>query len=158
MYIRWKSRPSRGTTRWTAELVESRRVNGAPRTTILYRLGSILESEMQQYEPCYEFWRGIYNAFDRVRDADGRRVPWACQETYEPLGRVWNPWTTDMDTGGRHERLRHDGRACDCYQYAQAWHERAIELLDGVAWRPVDFIAERQAFDARWGTTSAGAA
>lgn len=73
MYVRWKRRAQKKTSRWNpdpqllaAYLVESRRVDGKPRQRVVAYLGSIGEGFLGEAGPRAYFWRQANSRLDAL--------------------------------------------------------------------------------------------
>jgi hypothetical protein len=62
MFVRWQGKG----TRWSAVLVESRRVNGKPRQQHVACLGSIDETQRGKDFPVLRFWGKAWRVLDRL--------------------------------------------------------------------------------------------
>src|SRR5262245_53212758 len=60
MFVRWKQQPRKNSILWSAELVESVRIDGKPRQRVAAYLGSIDEAKLDDVVARARFWRSVY--------------------------------------------------------------------------------------------------
>jgi hypothetical protein len=115
MFVRWKKRKSvdkhpghqwrkAGELTYSAELVESMRINGKPRQRVIVFLGSIKQSELASVTSRYYFW--FHLVTEKMREYPLRTLPPEQQRMVFEALQQKVPLTAE-DFAVEYERTRH---------------------------------------------------